>query len=144
MVPRRLGPQRAASTQRGVGDEAERITDPGLRRIYQAARAGDKGAGVKITEEEVRYVADLANLKLTDAEVRKFQADLDEILAHVDKLNEIDTSNVEPMAQVLYEAEETATLRADREVPPLGNAAALANAPLPAPAISKCPQVIER
>ena len=35
---------------------------------------------MKITEDEVRYVADLANLKLTEDEVRKFQADLDEIL----------------------------------------------------------------
>ena len=48
----------------------------------------------------------------------------------MDKLNELDTTSVEPMAQVLYEAEETATLRADRERPTIGNAAALANAPL--------------
>jgi aspartyl-tRNA(Asn)/glutamyl-tRNA(Gln) amidotransferase subunit C len=99
---------------------------------------------VKISETEVRYVADLANLKLTEAEVRKFQADLDEILAHVEKLNEIDTSNVEPMAQVLYETEPTATLRADREVPPLLNAEALANAPAAGAGYFKVPLVIER
>lgn len=99
---------------------------------------------MKITEEEVRYVADLANLKLTDAEVHKFQADLDEILLHVDKLNEIDTSNVEPMAQVLYEAEAAATLRADREVTPLDNVSALANAPAPGAGYFKVPLVIER
>ena len=68
---------------------------------------------MKITEAEVRYVAELANLKLSDAEVARFQADLDGILEHVDKLNEIDTEGVEPMAQVLYEAGATATLRAD-------------------------------
>ena len=99
---------------------------------------------MKITEEEVRYVADLANLKLTEAEVRKLQADLDEILVHVDKLNEVDTSDVQPMAQVLYETEPTATLRADREVPPLGNAEALANAPSPGAGYFKVPLVIER
>jgi aspartyl-tRNA(Asn)/glutamyl-tRNA(Gln) amidotransferase subunit C len=99
---------------------------------------------VRITEEETRYVADLANLKLTDAEVLKFQADLDEILGHVDKLNEIDTSNVEPMAQVLYEGDETGTLRVDSEVPPLGNSAALANAPLSGAGCFKVPLVIER
>ena len=99
---------------------------------------------MKITEEEVRYVADLANLKLTEAEVRKFQADLDEILVHVDKLNEIDTSNVEPMAQVLYESEPAATLRADREVPPLDNADAVANAPAAGAGYFKVPLVIER
>ena len=38
----------------------------------------------------------------------------------MDKLNEIDTRDVEPMAQVLFEAEETATLRADATVPPPG------------------------
>ena len=99
---------------------------------------------MKITEEEVRYVADLANLKLTEDEVRKFQADLDEILVHMDKLNEIDTSQVEPMAQVLYEAEETATLRPDRERPGLGSELALANAPLAGAGYFKVPRVIER
>lgn len=99
---------------------------------------------MKITEAEVRYVADLANLKLTDAEVRKYQADLDEILLHVDKLNEIDTEGVEPMAQVLFDAEDTATLRADREVPPLDNAAAVANAPAAGGGYFKVPLVIER
>jgi aspartyl-tRNA(Asn)/glutamyl-tRNA(Gln) amidotransferase subunit C len=99
---------------------------------------------VKITEQEVRYVADLANLKLTDAEVVRFQVDLDGILEHIGKLNEIDTSNVEPMAQVLYDAEETATLRADLPVPPLGNQAALANAPQPGAGYFKVPKVIER
>jgi len=60
---------------------------------------------VRITEKEVRYVAGLSNLKLTDAEVVKLQADLDGILEHMDRLNEIDTTGVEPMAQVLFEAE---------------------------------------
>jgi len=99
---------------------------------------------VKITEKEVRYVAGLANLKLTDAEVARFQADLDGILEHVDRLNEIDTSNVEPMAQVLFDAGEAATLRADVPVPPLGNQAGLANAPQPGAGYFKVPKVIER
>jgi aspartyl-tRNA(Asn)/glutamyl-tRNA(Gln) amidotransferase subunit C len=99
---------------------------------------------VKITEKEVRYVADLANLNLTDAEVQKFGHDLDQILEHIDKLNQVDTSGVEPMAQVLYDAEETATLRADLPVPPLGNPAALANAPQSGAGYFKVPKVIER
>ena len=99
---------------------------------------------MKITEKEVRYVAGLANLKLTDAEVARFQADLDGILEHVDRLNEIDTSNVEPMAQVLFDADETSTLRADVPVPPLGNQAGLANAPQPGAGYFKVPKVIER
>jgi aspartyl-tRNA(Asn)/glutamyl-tRNA(Gln) amidotransferase subunit C len=99
---------------------------------------------VKITEQEVRYVADLANLKLTDQEIARMSKDLDEILAHIDTLNEIDTSRVEPMAQVLYDAEETATLRVDQQRPCLGNEAALANAPLAGSGYYKVPKVIER
>jgi aspartyl-tRNA(Asn)/glutamyl-tRNA(Gln) amidotransferase subunit C len=98
---------------------------------------------LKITEEEVRYVADLANLKLTDDEIRKFQTDLDEVLVHIDRLKEIDTSQVEPMAQVLYDAEETATLRPDSERPGLGHQLALANAPLAGAGYFKVPEVIK-
>ena len=99
---------------------------------------------MKISEQEVRYVADLANLKLTDPEIARLSKDLDEILTHIDTLNELDTSNVQPMAQVLYEAEETATLREDQERPPIGNEAALANAPLAGGGYYKVPKVIER
>ena len=99
---------------------------------------------MRITEKEVRYVAGLANLALTDSEVVKFQSDLNGILEHMDRLNEIDTTGVEPMAQVLYEAGETATLRADVERPPLDNATALANAPQPGAGYFKVPKVIER
>jgi aspartyl-tRNA(Asn)/glutamyl-tRNA(Gln) amidotransferase subunit C len=99
---------------------------------------------LKITEEQVRKVADLGNLKLTDQEIHKMAHDLDEILTHIDKLNELDTSNVEPMAQVLYEAGETATLREDREQPTLSNQAALANAAVSGAGYYKVPRVIER
>lgn len=99
---------------------------------------------MKITEKEVRYVADLANLKLTNEEIDRLSKDLDEILTHIDTLNELDTSKVQPMAQVLYDAGETATLRQDRERPTLGNQAALANAPLVGAGYFKVPKVIER
>jgi aspartyl-tRNA(Asn)/glutamyl-tRNA(Gln) amidotransferase subunit C len=99
---------------------------------------------VKITEQEVRYVAGLANLSLTDQEIARLSKDLDEILTHIDTLNELDTSNVQPMAQVLYDAGETATLREDRERATLGNAAALANAPAAGAGYYKVPRVIER
>ena len=99
---------------------------------------------MKITEQEVRYVAGLANLELGPEEIHRMAHDLDEILTHIDKLNELDTSNVEPMAQVLYEADETTTLREDRERPGLGSETALANAPLPGPGFFKVPKVIER
>ena len=99
---------------------------------------------MKITEPEVRRVAELANLALSDQEITRMARDLDGILTHIDKLNELETSNVEPMAQVLSNAEETATLREDRELPCLSNTDALANAPLTAGGYFKVPKVIER
>ena len=99
---------------------------------------------MKITEKEVRYVAGLANLKLSDEEVARLRNDLDGILEHIDKLNQIDTNGVEPMAQVLFDAEETATLRPDVPHTPLGSQAALANAPQSGPGYFKVPKVIER
>jgi len=55
---------------------------------------------MKVTEENVDYVAELANLELTDDERRGILRDLNSILDYVDRLNELDTSEVPPMAQV--------------------------------------------
>ena len=99
---------------------------------------------MKITEKEVRYVAGLANLELTPEETGRMVHDLDSILEHMDRLAGIDTDGIEPMSQVLYDAEETATLRPDTERSPIGNDAAVANAPLPGNGYFKVPRVIER
>ena len=55
---------------------------------------------MKVTEENVAYVAELANLELTDDERRGILRDLNSILDYVDRLNQLDTSDVPPMAQV--------------------------------------------
>ena len=55
---------------------------------------------MKVTETDVSYVADLANLELTDEERARMVRDLNSILGYVDSLNELDTANVPPMAQV--------------------------------------------
>jgi aspartyl-tRNA(Asn)/glutamyl-tRNA(Gln) amidotransferase subunit C len=99
---------------------------------------------MKLNEQEVRRVAELANLALRDDEIARMAQDLDKILTYIDKLNELDTAGIEPMSQVLYDAEETATLREDRERPTLGNEAALANAPLAGSGYFKVPKVFER
>lgn len=99
---------------------------------------------MKITEEQVRYVADLANLRLAESEVARMAREMDSILSHMDKLNEIDTSDVPPMAQVLYDAGETATLREDVEGATLSNADAIANAPTAGGGYFKVPRVIEK
>ncbi len=97
-----------------------------------------------ISEQDIRRVAELANLALTEDEVVRMAKDLSGILTHVDELNELDTSGVEPMAQVVFEAEDTATLREDRERPCLSNHDALANAPVAGAGYFKVPKVIER
>lgn len=97
-----------------------------------------------ITETEVRRVAELASLALTDDEIAHMAHDMSGILTHIDKLNELDTSNVEPMAQVLYDGADTATLREDSERTSLSNTEALANAPVSGAGYYKVPRVIER
>jgi len=99
---------------------------------------------LKLTEEQVRYVAKLANLSLMGDEISRMASELGAVLEHMDRLAEIDTEGVEPMAQVLYDAGETATLRPDVERAPLGNEAALSNAPLAGGGYFKVPKVIER
>ncbi|MGH9638884.1 MAG: Asp-tRNA(Asn)/Glu-tRNA(Gln) amidotransferase subunit GatC [Bryobacteraceae bacterium] len=99
---------------------------------------------MKLTEDEVRYVAGLANLRLSDDEVHRMSHDLGQILTHMDQLNQLDTRNVEPMAQVLFEADEIATLREDVPHTPLGNHDALANAPASGGGYFKVPKVVER
>ncbi len=54
----------------------------------------------RINLEQVRHVARLARLELTEDEERHLQADLSSILTYIDKLNQLDTSAVEPTAQV--------------------------------------------
>ena len=99
---------------------------------------------MKLTDTEVRYVADLANLRLSDEEVSRMSHDLGEILTHIEQLKGLDTSQVEQMAQVLYEADETATLREDIPIAPLTNSEAVANAAASGSGYFKVPRVIER
>ncbi len=99
---------------------------------------------MNLTEENVRYVAGLANLRLSDEEVRRMSHDLGHILTHIEQLNELDTKDIEPMAQVLFDADETATLRPDIIRTPLSNADATANAASSGAGYFKVPKVIER
>ena len=94
--------------------------------------------------EEVRYVAGLANLELSESEIADMVRQLGAILEHMDRLGEIDTGGVEPMRQVLFPAGETATLREDQPRPTLTNDEALANAVYPGQGYFRVPRVIER
>ena len=99
---------------------------------------------MKLTNEEVRYVADLANMRLAEDEISHLAQELGQILTYIEQLNELDTENVAPMAQVLFDADETATLREDRPHAPLTNEEALANASVSGAGYYKVPRVIER
>jgi aspartyl-tRNA(Asn)/glutamyl-tRNA(Gln) amidotransferase subunit C len=99
---------------------------------------------LNLTEKEVREVADLANLRLSGEEVGRMSRDLGQILTYIEQLNELDTSGIPAMSQVLYPGDETATLREDTPHVPLTNQEALANAPLSGKGYFKVPKVIER
>lgn len=112
---------------------------------------------MKVTEKDVAYVADLANLDLTDQERAGMVRDLNSILEYIDRLNELDTSDVPPMAQVSdrYGVDESKqgserfsyTLREDvleglrKSLP---HDEALANAPDADEQFFRVPKVIER
>ncbi len=59
------------------------------------------GEGKMITVKDVEHVAKLARLELTEEEKEKFTKQLGDVLKHVDAMNEVDTSNVEPMAHAI-------------------------------------------
>lgn len=97
-----------------------------------------------LSEKDVRYAAELAHLKLTDDEVRKFLPQLDSIVEYVAKLNELNLEGVEPMAQVLKEGPADFALRADVSRKTFSPEEALRNAPDRGDGLFKVPRVIER
>jgi aspartyl-tRNA(Asn)/glutamyl-tRNA(Gln) amidotransferase subunit C len=107
---------------------------------------------MKVTEKDVRYVADLANLELTEQERARLANDLNSILGYIDRLNELDTTNVPPMAQISdrFDASETTegkfgyAMRKDELQPCLSNEAALQNAPDADGGFFRVPKVIEK
>ena len=108
---------------------------------------------MKVTEKDVIYVADLANLELTEQERVSLAKDLNSILEFVDRLNELDTSDVPPMAQVSerYGSPEKTgsekfahTMRPDLHKASLPREVALQNAPDSNGTFFKVPKVIEK
>ena len=100
---------------------------------------------MKITREDVVRVAELAYLDLSEDELEKYRRQIDEILDYIGKLNELDTSGVEPMAQVLADDQAAdATMREDLVVPSAVAEDVLSQAPDPEPPYFRVPKVIER
>ena len=100
---------------------------------------------MKISREDVLRVADLAYLDLSETELETYRTQIDEILEYIGKLNELDTTNVQPMAQVLADDQTAdATLREDVVVPCDLAPEILKQAPDPEPPYFRVPKVIER
>ena len=93
-----------------------------------------------ISREEVRHVARLARLHLTDDEAERMREQLDAILAYIDKLRELDVEGVEPTAHAVPLVN---VMRDDALVPCLPQEQALANAPDRADEFFRVPRIIE-
>ena len=118
---------------------------------------------MKVSEKDVLYVADLANLELTEAERARMLKDLNSILDYIDTLSQVDTKDIEPMAQVATAGSSTASrescttpgmtaggmtaggaMRADEVKPGLTHEQAMMNAPDTDGTYFKVPKVIDK
>ena len=100
---------------------------------------------MKITRQDVERVAELAYLDLSESELESYRQQVDEILEYIGKLDQLDTSQVEPMAQVLADDQTAdATLREDVVAPCDLASEVLRRAPDPEPPYFRVPKVIER
>jgi aspartyl-tRNA(Asn)/glutamyl-tRNA(Gln) amidotransferase subunit C len=107
---------------------------------------------MKVTEKDVTYVAELANLELTDQERQRMLKDLNSILDYIDRLNELETANVPPMAQIsatyghgaIAAVDRLIAVRDDAPQPCLPHEQALQNAPATDGEFFKVPKVIEK
>ncbi len=107
------------------------------------------GDGLAVSVEDVKQVGDLANLELTAEELPRMARDLNAVLGYIAQMNELDTSVVEPMAQVgqalgLEVAKAGETLRADVVRASLDRGLVMAEAPETDGRFFKVPKVIER
>jgi len=92
-----------------------------------------------LSEEEVRHVALLARLALSDDQVARFREDLNSILGHIDTIQQLDLADVEPTAHPL---DVVNVMRADERKPGLAQDAALSNAPQSEDGAFVIPQII--
>lgn len=91
--------------------------------------------------KDVEHIAQLAKLSFSEEEKARFTEQFNEILSFMEKLNELDTSNVEPLSHVI---ELQNVLREDTVIPSLPTEEALKNAPAKTDRFFKVPKVIDR
>ena len=94
----------------------------------------------KIDIEQVKQVAKLSRLALSDVEIAQFATQLSAILEYMEKLNQLDTTNVEPLAHCLPINN---CFREDIIKPSLGTEKTLGNAPQRDKQFFKVPKILE-
>ena len=108
-----------------------------LKDCFKIPAGGEK---MGITRKEVEYVAHLARLRLSEEEAEKFTSQLDQILSYFEKLQELDTSQVEPTSHPIPIVN---AFREDEMKPSLDIEDVLANAPEKEGNFFKVPKIIE-
>lgn len=93
-----------------------------------------------VTREDVQYVADLARLQFSEEETERLKGDLNQILEYMETLNELDTSDVDPLEHVI---DLEYRLRSDEAEEPVSHEDALKNAPDADSDYFRVPRVIE-
>lgn len=94
---------------------------------------------MSVSKKDVEYIAELARLKFKEDELEDYTKQLNQILEYVDKLNELDTENVEPLSHPI---ETTNVMREDKNIPSIPREEALRNAPKHDDIFFQVPKVI--
>ncbi|HHT9108917.1 MAG TPA: Asp-tRNA(Asn)/Glu-tRNA(Gln) amidotransferase subunit GatC [Candidatus Wunengus sp. YC63] len=95
---------------------------------------------MKIDKKTIEYIANLSRIELSNQEKETFVHQLSDILAYIEKLNQLNTQDIKPMA---YSINTTNVLRDDKLEPPISREDALVNAPSTMGVFFKVPKVIE-
>ena len=94
-----------------------------------------------VSRKDVEYIASLAKLKFNEEELENYTHQLNDILTYVEKLNELDTSNVEPLS---HPVENQNVFREDKRKPSVTTEEALKNSPGRTDEFFKVPKVINQ
>ena len=94
-----------------------------------------------ITSDEVKKLAALSKLSITDDEVDKYSRELSDILDYVSQLENVDTRNVEPLLNVLDQVNDS---KPDEPKPSITQKLALKNAPKTSDELFQVPEVMKK
>jgi aspartyl-tRNA(Asn)/glutamyl-tRNA(Gln) amidotransferase subunit C len=96
---------------------------------------------MEVNEKLVQQLADLARLEFSEQETREIKGDLQRMITFVEKLNELDTTNVKPLSHMTADGN---ALREDKVVPSVTREEGLKNAPAANDQYFKVPKVIKK